>query len=418
MSSPSVSVVIPTYNRSDLLRRTLEALTTQSVAPAEFEVIVSDDGSSDDTAKVVDALRPRLRLDYHFQPDLGFRAALARNAGARLAHGDVLVFLDTGTLPGPDFITAHLVAHRAEPATERAVLGYVYGYRPLNLVTGTAVPVPPELETAIVASPPAELVERYRDEPAFFDIRHDEFAKVGFDLSRRVAPFLLFWTQNCSLPAKLFWAAGGFDEDYVGWGNEDLDLGFRLQRKAVPFAVSPEAWAVDLPHERDDAANWESNKRNVERFLRKFGLADPQLELIWLLLKQELFWETEEYYQTVQTCTEQSRDLDVTGEIERSLALLPPGQRIAVFGSGGKPPASLPPAVLVDYDRGLLEASSGGEHELRHNIGIRTPLADQSVHAVIITSRLRGLWDKWGDHILAEAHRVGQDVHIPWLQPG
>src|SRR4029079_8351636 len=71
---PRLSVVIPTYNRSGQLRRTLTTLTQQSIPPDEFEVIVAYDGSSDDTAAVVKEFADRLRVAYTYQEDLGFRA--------------------------------------------------------------------------------------------------------------------------------------------------------------------------------------------------------------------------------------------------------------------------------------------------------------------------------------------------------
>jgi len=75
-------VIVPTYNRSWLLRETLRQLTRQSLPVADFEVIVSDDGSSDDTAEVVTEFANRLRIRYHFQQDLGFRAAAVCVPGA------------------------------------------------------------------------------------------------------------------------------------------------------------------------------------------------------------------------------------------------------------------------------------------------------------------------------------------------
>src|SRR3712207_3238298 len=108
---PRISVVIPTYNRSGMLRRTLSELTRQSIPPEEFEVVVADDGSTDDTRAVVDEFADVLRISYHYQEDLGFRAGAARNAGARMSTAPVLVFLDTGALAPARFLENHLRAH-------------------------------------------------------------------------------------------------------------------------------------------------------------------------------------------------------------------------------------------------------------------------------------------------------------------
>src|SRR5207244_3414024 len=180
-----ISVVIPTYNRSGMLRRTLESLTAQRLAPEEFEVIISDDGSSDDTADVARSFARRLRLQYRFQEDLGFRAAQARNAGAALAAAPVLAFMDTGTLAGPDFLLAHLGAHAAGRV---AVIGETYGYRPHEPTPGLA--------EAIAELAPAQILRRYRGVSSFRDWRDDELEEIGFDITRRAVPWLFFWGTN------------------------------------------------------------------------------------------------------------------------------------------------------------------------------------------------------------------------------
>src|SRR5207248_10614595 len=116
------------YNRSELLRRTLDSLVAQRFPDGGLEVVVSDDGSSDSTADVAREYAGRLRMRYHFQEDLGFRAGAARNAGARLASAPVLAFLDTGALANPNFARAHLAAHRRRAA----VVGYTHGFRPFG----------------------------------------------------------------------------------------------------------------------------------------------------------------------------------------------------------------------------------------------------------------------------------------------
>lgn len=237
IAGPWISVVIPTYNRANLLRGTLEALTAQRMPAGTVEVIVADDGSSDDTPDVVHDFTRRLALRYHFQPDRGFRAAAARNAGAHLASAPVLVFADSGILPGPDFLSSHLEAHTTGPA---AVIGYTFGYRPGDPTPGLA--------DALQTTPVAEVVRRYGDAATFLDIRHQAFERFAFDLDRTIVPWQWFWSLNCSVPADAFRAVGGFDESFRSWGGEDLELGFRLFRHGLRFQINQDAWAVDVPH--------------------------------------------------------------------------------------------------------------------------------------------------------------------------
>jgi glycosyltransferase involved in cell wall biosynthesis len=412
------SVVIPTYNRCGLLRRTLETLTRQSLPAAEFEVIVSDDGSSDATAAVARSFSGRLRIRYRFSEDLGYRVAAARNAGARLATAPVLVFLDTGTLTGPGFLRAHLAAHSAGAARTAgaaggtggtgaggtAVTGYCYGYQPLAETPWPDVAA--ELE-------PAQAVRRYGEDPGFLDYRHGAFAAAGFDPARLTAPWFLFWGMNCSVGADVFWAAGGYDENYRSYGVEDVDLGYRLFRRGVPFALARDGWTIELPHQRDLRAERLSVLRNARYFLHKYG--GPTAELAYCAFQTaELVIESDAAL--LADWTRQSADLDVSAELAQAAADIPADASVVVFGCGGTVPAGLPPGTLLDFDARLLgSALADRRHTGLHAIGLRTPLPSRTADVVLITSRLRGLWDRWGDRLLAEARRIGRQVRGPEL---
>lgn len=97
-----VSVVIPTYNRVSLLRAALDALSVQTWPAEKFEVIVVDDGSSDQTAAVHDE-DFQFRIRYLRQENSG--DAAARNLGARKSQADILAFLDDDVLVEPDYLS-------------------------------------------------------------------------------------------------------------------------------------------------------------------------------------------------------------------------------------------------------------------------------------------------------------------------
>ncbi len=384
----------------------MTTLTRQRVGPDVFEVIVADDGSTDGTRAVVDEFSDRLDISYHFQEDLGFRAGTARNAGARLARAPLLVFLDSGAAVGPDFVHHHRLAHRAGTAP-RMSLGYAYGYNPDDPMPG--------IEEALRRWTPEQTVAHFVDEPAFRDLRHASLVACDFDLSRRALPWNLSWTINCSLPADVFWAVGGFDDTFVGWGAEDLEFAFRLHQAGVGFHVNRDAWAIESPHERDWDLLDKTFLTNMDRFLNKHR--EPIVEIGTVLVAKLRHLEWDECVDELRQWTHAARDRDVADEIERAVRDSGPGERMAIFGCGARVPGSLPPAVLLDVDREKLDAAlAGGPHVGHHAVGVRTPLPDQVVDTVVLTSRLGGLRQRWNDDLLTEAQRIGRrvvDVAVP-----
>jgi glycosyltransferase involved in cell wall biosynthesis len=401
-SAPRVSVIIPTYNRCQMLDQALLQLTRQTVPAGTFEVVVSDDGSGDETKAVVDSYADRLAIRYSYQEDLGHRVALARNAGARLATGQILVFLDNDALAGPDFIAGHLEAHAGPDS--RAVAGYVYGYDPRTEMPGLA--------QALASASPAEVVARLGSQDGMRDMRYDFLAECDFDLNRFPLPYAFFWTMNCSIRSEDFWAVGGFDEDFQGWGLEDTEFAFRVDRKGIPFYYSQRAWIVHLPRERDLAEQADQLAANAERFFLKHP--EPVIEIGWALITRKMMWLWRPEYLALRQAQEQA-PADVADEIAAELAGCAAGESIAIFGSGARLPDAAAPAYLIDYDDKLLGQalrSASAKAVGHHAIGLRTPFADQSVGTVIITSRLDPLWQRWGTDILAEAQRVGRTVRV------
>jgi glycosyltransferase involved in cell wall biosynthesis len=206
-----VSVVIPTFQRCASVRRLLGALAAQTLPAAQFEVVVSIDGSTDATQEMLDR-RPDdgLRLRWIAGPNRGRAAAC--NAGIRSATGELVVILDDDMEPEPQLLAAHVAEHG--PGTRRCVMG--------------AVP--------ILAGPDAEPHVRY------------VARKFNEHLERLAGPghrFVLrdFYSGNASIARAELLDAGLYDEAFRRYGNEDLELAQRLVANGVELAFSPAAVA-------------------------------------------------------------------------------------------------------------------------------------------------------------------------------
>jgi glycosyltransferase involved in cell wall biosynthesis len=106
------SVCIPTRNRADILRQTLESLERQSVDPKRFEVVVGDDGSTDETIEMLAGFRSS--FDLFWTPLEGRGSGAARNAAGRAARHEVLIFLDDDQITSPDLVAVHLETQRRD----------------------------------------------------------------------------------------------------------------------------------------------------------------------------------------------------------------------------------------------------------------------------------------------------------------
>lgn len=211
---PSVSVVIPTFERMDVLPEVLAALANQREAPA-FEVVVVDDGSRDDTPGYLASYRGSLLLQTLRQDNGG--PAAARNAGITAARGELVAFLGDDTVPEPGWLAAHVAAHRLRPQRAPiAVLGYT-GWHP-----------------------------RMRATP-FLRYINEHGLQFGYALieNPEQVPFNFFYTSNVSVPRALL-LAEPFDLGFPHAAWEDVELSYRLHRRGLTMVYEAQARAAHL----------------------------------------------------------------------------------------------------------------------------------------------------------------------------
>lgn len=209
MDTPDVSIIIPTYQRRELVSGLVRSLEKQRFE-GSFEVIVVVDGSTDGTTEALQHVRVPFALRVLQQPNLGL--SRTRNRGASLATGGILLFLDDDMEPDPQLLAEHLRTHRSGA---EVVLGRI----PLHPES------PDNLLSQGVGKWATGLSERLADpdwQPEYDDL-------IGGHISVR---------------KEVFEATGGFDERFNpegAYGAEDVELGYRLIAAGRRIVFNPDA---------------------------------------------------------------------------------------------------------------------------------------------------------------------------------
>ncbi|MGR7024932.1 glycosyltransferase [Geodermatophilus sp. URMC 62] len=209
-----ISVVVPTYQRRDLVAAAVRSLEDQSF-DQPFEVIVAVDGSTDGSAEALRDLSVDFPLTVLEQPNKG--AATARNLGARQAKGEILLFLDDDMEADPHLLAQHDRVHR-EGAD--AVLGHMALH-------------PGSLPNLI-----SDGVGRWSED------RRARLSRAGAQLTLHD-----LLTGQLSVSARAFREIAGFDSSFThggSFGNEDIDLGHRLLDGGFDIRFNPAA----ISHQR------------------------------------------------------------------------------------------------------------------------------------------------------------------------
>lgn len=226
--SPKISVVIPTCNRVEILKKCLVHLENQIIPKNLFEVLVIDDASEDQTVNFLLGYTPEYLFRYYVQTKNSGPAA-ARNVGVLAARGDIIVFINDDTLLDQNALAVHLIVHQ-------------------NLI---------DLDVSVLG--------RF-DLPSFFTKSIWGYTLQNSDLLFRYPPmknnsiysYKHYWTCNISTSRKAILEAGLFSEQFCGnaWGAEDQELGKRLFDRGVPVLF------------REDCRSTHQHALTVDGFIR------------------------------------------------------------------------------------------------------------------------------------------------------
>lgn len=190
-----VSIVIPVYNRASLIGSVIEALLDQAYRP--FEIIIVDDGSTDNTERIVSSYQ----VKYIYQENRG--PAAARNRGFRESGGDIIAFIDSDCIARKDWLE--------------------------NLIKGFDSPEVGAVAGSYDIANPESLLSRLIHEEIKW--RHSGFKRY----------IRAFGSYNVAIRREVFEKVGGFDETYRTASGEDNDLSYRILKAGYKIRFMPDA---------------------------------------------------------------------------------------------------------------------------------------------------------------------------------
>lgn len=184
-----ITIQICTYNRAHLLGRVLDGCFEQTLPGDQYEVVLVNDGSRDETSAVIEAAAGRATCGFTVINQANAGLARGRNAGLARSRGERIIFIDDDILPTPTFVEEHLRSHVRTP--EAVVRGAVIN-----------------TESFEVLPPPIWTLANYSAN--------------------------YFWTSNVSVAREALDRVGHFIEDFREYGWEDIELGLRLRNAGSP----------------------------------------------------------------------------------------------------------------------------------------------------------------------------------------
>jgi glycosyltransferase involved in cell wall biosynthesis len=251
------SVIVTTYNRPDALMAVLAGYQAQR--DADFEMFIADDGSTDETRRVVDEFKARAKfpVTHVWHDDQGFRAAAIRNRALAATRADYIIFSDGDCVPAPQFVAQHrLLAERGWfVAGNRVLLSAGFTDRVLR----DKLPIYGWRLAAWLARWAKRDINRWLP-----------LVTLPDGAFRRSAPRRWEGVKTCNLAAWRddLMRVNGLDETYSGWGLEDSDLVIRLLHAGVKHKSARFAAPVfHLWHADNDRSRLADNQRRLDALL-------------------------------------------------------------------------------------------------------------------------------------------------------
>lgn len=278
---------MPSYNRYPLNLFSLYSLENQTFEHSKMEVIFIDDASTDQTQEELGIYQPPYHYKY-IRNEQNLGRARVRNLGIQSARGNILIFLDAEMICEPDFVINHYQYHQNNK--KAIITGVMHSKNIISCIF-------PEMKTSTLkmleANRNTKITNRIKNYNPSSNIPYPLLDKLdisnqsyknwiivrdswyqhivqnyGNDLDGFQFPWMAFLTGNVSITKDFIVEAGMFDEDFIKYGYEDWELGYRLYKMGAKYFAGDNLVTYHQEHPIGES-KWNEAIENFQLFISK-----------------------------------------------------------------------------------------------------------------------------------------------------
>ncbi len=259
------SFVIPTYNNKVLLKNTLEALNYQKgYCREDYEVIVVDDGSSDNTYEYIKDVNRNYPMKYlYLERDSDSCRSRTRNYGWKNSSGEFIVFIDSDIVVKENYLQE---------------LDRCFALSTDMLVTGPRLML--DRQTGFDDIGSKKIFEKfYFDTKKYhlLEYRYYLYSIASYNANAGLCPWIQVYSCNLAVPKVWLKKVGGFDENFKEWGIEDLEIGYSLYKNGIGLVFDYKLEVLHQYHgERNDLIIEKRKVPGYEKNIDYFLLKHPE----------------------------------------------------------------------------------------------------------------------------------------------
>ncbi|MBU8772135.1 glycosyltransferase family 2 protein [Cytobacillus oceanisediminis] len=252
MFNPSdITVVIPVYNQAFSLALTLYGFTQQLKPYNKCPIVVVDDGSTEPIEAIVESYKDNLNITYKKIKRSG--RAVSRNIGAQGIATGLIIFCDADRIPREDFIMQHYNTYSRFGSV--ITIGQVR-----------------EMYIPDLKNNKEKVIDNYLNKkgdriPQYCKMVYNLYDENGYSISK--IPWISVLSGNMSISADIFKKLGGFDPNFIDWGFEHFEFGYRAYLNDSPFFYQYRAVNVHLAHPRSSSSYIKNIKESHAYFYQK-----------------------------------------------------------------------------------------------------------------------------------------------------